>query len=601
MQANESHPIQTEPQDMPDIREEENDELMLSEDEITSLGKAQLADKLEEFLKLEDIQSFSGMVRTIKDRFDELVKEEYQLKLKRFLQDGGIESDFTPAPDPLDKKIESLYKIFNKKKVGQREQKEKTAQENLSTKKLIIEELKELLKGADSFSKSYNKFQALQSKWRSTGDVPQKDVRTLRENYHFLVGKFYDIVKISNELRELDRKKNLELKTELCEKAERLIEEPSLKKSLDGLRFLQETWRETGLLSRELNDTLGQRFKAVADKLYERKKEHTILLKQQQENNLAVKQALCLALETLSVSDLSSLKACRDASGKAEAIWAEWQKTGFVPKSDKGECWKRFKKARQHFYDTLDLFYANQRREFGQNLQKKTDLCLRAEAIQESTDWSSSAEELKKLQVEWKSIGSVSYKDSDKIWNRFRKACDYFFERRTLHLEAKENTLRGNVQAKESLVSRMESLQPSAELSQSLEELKKTQEEWTALGEVPLRENDRLNNAFGKAVENFIERTRVLTPVEDKIFYRLKYEQLLKYPQGQEKLKKLRSEIQVKINKLQTEVNQLENNLSFFGKSKNSSPIIVEYEQKLLESKQQVQELQRELKYIPSI
>jgi len=351
--------------------EEENEEILFSEEDITSLGKGQLAEKLEEFLKADDLSSVVGLARSVKDRFDELKKEEFDFKLKLFLQDGGLEEDFSPKPDPLDNQIEALYKTFNRKRNAYRERKEKTAQENLSTKKIIIEELKELLKGDDSFSKAYNKFQALQSKWRSTGDVPQGEIQILRENYHFLIGKFYDIMKISNELRELDRKKNLELKTELCEKAERLVEEPSIKRALEGLQILQDSWRETGLLNKDLNETIGKRFKAAEDKIFQRKKEHLAEVRKKQLANLEKKEALCLELEALSDSELNSVKLCREASEKLESIWTEWQKTGFVPKSDNGACWIRFKKGRQHFYGILDAFYAKQRQEFDQNLQKK--------------------------------------------------------------------------------------------------------------------------------------------------------------------------------------------------------------------------------------
>ncbi len=490
---------------------EEIEDLLISEEEISSMSKTQLADKLDELLRSEEIQPHLAVVREIKSRFDELVKEEYQAKLRTFMQDGSPEEDFSPRPDPQDKQIEQQLKSFNRKKADQHNQKEKLALENLSTKKLILEELKELLKGKDSFSKSYNKFQALQSKWRATGNVPQSDIRTLTENYHFLTGKFYDIMKISNELRDLDRKKNLELKTELCEKAEKLAAEPSIKKSVEGLQFLQETWRETGLLTREVHEPLAQRFKAAADKIVERKKEHIAALRQQQTKNLAAKTDLCLQLEMITNTGINSYKLCKEASEKTEAIWAEWQKIGFVPKNDNGACWVRFKKARKQVYDIIDAFYAEQRKEFGNNLLKKTELCIKAEALQESTDWASTAEMLKRLQREWKTLGQVARKDSEPIWNRFRKACDYFFEKKIAGDAVLENAAR-----------------------------------------------------------------------------------------EQEKVNKSRSALRDKIKVLQAEVNQLENNLSFFGKSKKTNPILEEYQLKLDKSKIELKELNDQLKAIPT-
>lgn len=579
-----------------DIAEE-----IVSEDELESLSKVQLADKLEALLAAEDVLANTDVIRLIKNAYDKFVKEEYEQKLKVFTQDGSLAEDFTPRIDPLDEKTERLFKEFNKKKADHRRQKEKISQDNLSTKKLIVDELRELLKSEDNFSNAYSKFQALQSKWRATGNVPKQDIHNLRENYHFLTGKFYEMIKISNELRELDRKKNLEIKNELCEKADKLVEEPSLKKALDGLRFLQEEWRASNNISKEISDPLWQRFKAATDKIYERRKEHVAQVKQRLQANLTAKTALCEQLEALPNTDLTSHKLCKAASEKAEAIWTEWQKTGFVPKSDNGNCWKRFKKARQNFYNTLDKFYAKQRGEFGQNLQKKTELCIKAESLQESTDWAATANALKKLQVEWQAIGPVAVKDSQLIWNRFRKACDHFFEKKNNEIKEKENALLANVKVKEAIAAKLDQLKPSGEMNQSLEELKKIQDEWSAAGAVPIRENDKLNSMFGKAVENFLEKIKNSTPGNEKIFYRLKYEQMLKYPQGQEQVKRERFAIQDKIKKLEAEANQLETNLSFFGKSKKANPILDEYRKKLDEVKQELDKLREQIKSIPSV
>lgn len=587
--------------ELSDIGEDDTDESITSEDELTSLSKAQLSDKLEELLSSEDVLGSSDIIRLIKNIYDKSAKEEYDRKLKVFTQDGTPPEDYSPAIDPLDEKVERLYKEFNKIKAEKRRLNEKNLLDNLSTKKLIIEELKELLKSEDNFSKAYNKFQALQSKWRSTGNVPKQDIHTLRENHHFLTGKFYEMVKISNELRELDRKKNLEIKNELCEQADKLSEESSLKKALDRLRFLQEEWRGSNNLSKELSDPLWQRFKAATDKVYERRKEHVAGLRQQQQANLAAKTALCDQLDALAVTELSSYKLCKAASEKAEAIWNEWQKIGFVPKSDNNNCWKRFKKARQHFYEVLDAFYAKQRREFSQNFQKKIDLCTKAESLQQSTDWATTAEVLKKLQVEWKAIGPIAVKDSQPVWNRFRKACDHFFENKNKEIKEKENVLLANVQVKQAVITKLDQLQPSADLNLNLEELKKIQEEWAGSGTVPIRENDKLNTAFGKAVETYLGKIKDSNPGQEKIFYRLKYEQMLKYPQGQEQLRKERFAIQDKLKKLELEANQLENNLGFFGKSKTVNPILEEYRKKLEVVKQELNIVREQLKSIPTI
>ena len=599
--VNESHTQEATSAVTSDELDSDNVNFLISDDDLSGLSKTQLVDKLTEYLALDDVYSIIPVAGLIKSKIDELIKEEYERKLNVFTQDGSPAEDFEPKADPLDEKAEEIWKSLNKKKIVQRKQKEKSSLENLSTKKMIIEELKELLKGNENYSASYNKFQALQTKWRTTGNVPAQENQTIRENYFFLIGKFYDMVKINNELNILDKKKNVEHKTLLCEKAEKLSEETSLKKALEGLRQLQEEWSEIRNTPKELKDNLWLRFKTATDKIIERKKEAASLLQKQEKSNLVAKTALCEQIELLGQMELASHKACRDASEKAEAIWEAWQKISFVPKSDNGNCWKRFKKARLHFNQLVDLYYAKQRSEFTTNLEKKTALCLKAEALQDSTEWQTTAEVLKKLQVEWKTIGQVAAKDSDAIWMRFRKACDHFFESKANLAIAKENSIKAVIQAKEELIAKTDLFQPSEDIHQSIEDLKKMQEEWANSGEVPLKESDRLNNSFGKAIEKLLDRMKAVSKVDDKLFYRLKYEQMLKSPQGVEQIKKERFALQDKIKKLQAEVDQLENNLSFFGKSKKTNPLIVEYLEKVDKAKLEVNELKTKLKLIPTV
>jgi len=589
------------PLELAETEELNNSETLISPDEIESLSKNHLIDVLNEFLTFENVEPLANLAKLINERFEKLVKEEQEYKLKQFTQDGSIEEDAEPAVDPLDKKFEFLYKSFRKKITGQRVQKEKSALENLATKKLIIEELKNLLKSNDNFTSSYNKFQALQSKWRSTGNVPKLDENTLYENHHFLTGKFYDMVKISNELRELDKKKNIEMKTQLCEKVENLLNQPSLKKSLSELSYLQKEWRESGYLAKELSDDLWKRFKTASDKIQARKKEHYAKVKQQQEANLSAKIALCDELETLTKSEFTSFKIAREASEKAEAIYAQWQKIGFVPKSENGACWKRFKKARHQFYNVLDVFYAKQRSEFDGNLKKKVELCVKAESLQESTEWIATAEALKKLQVEWKNIGPVARKDSDAIWSRFRKACDLFFSNKVKHEAAAEGVLKVNVVAREALIDKINTLQLASEINENIAVLKQLQEEWQNAGEVPVREESRLNNVFGIAVEKLCGRITASFPENHKLIQRIKYEQMLKTPKGVEQVKRERSVIKDRIKKLETEITNIENNLSFFGNSKSANPLLTEYTDKVSKGKLEINELKSQLQSIPSV
>ncbi len=581
--------------------ESEHFDAPISEDDLDGMSKAQMAEKLSEYLESEDVNAIIPLAEKIKNKFEEIIKDEYERKLKIFIQDGSPSEDFKSKPDSLEIKVKSLWKSLLNKKTSQRKHKESVSLENLSTKRMIIEELKEILKGNENFSDSYHKFQALQSKWRATGNVPAQQNQELKESFFFLTGKFYDMMKINNELIELHKKKNIELKTQLCEKAELLINEPSLKKAFEGLRFLQKEWAEIRNPSREVKDNLWQRFKLATDKLIERKNDYLKKQRQREEANLATKNGLCSQLELLCNTEIISPKTAREAAEKENEICESWQKTGFVPKSDNGNCWKKFKTARKNFHHILDSFYAKLRSEFSANLEKKTELCLKAEALQESSDWAATAEKLKKLQAEWKKIGPVAAKDSDNIWKRFRAACDHFFTRKNNQVIERDNLLKANIKVKETIIEKTNLFVPVQELKLNLDAIKKFQEEWLKSGEVPPRETEILNNTFGKSVENLLLRVKTAANLEDKIFYRLKYEQMLKSQHGLEQIKSERKALQDKIKQLQAEVIQLENNLGFFGKSKNANPLISEYLDRVEKGKIDIKEMTTRLKFIPSV
>lgn len=590
-------------EDQAPLAEAETDEtkMQFSEDQLAGLSKRQLAGKLKEYLNMDEALPVFPEARLIKNKLDELSREEYERKLKLFTRDGSPAEDFQLPADPLDETVKQLWKSLNAKKEYEQKQQENAAQENLSAKKMILEELKELLKGNENFSTSYHKFQALRSKWRNIGNVPSQDYHTLSENYFFLSGRFYDLIKINNELRELDRKKNDEYKIRLCEKAELLEKEPSLKKALNGLHILKKEWSGIKNSSAGPREELWQRFKAATHKIIERKKEHDHKLKQQQEENLAAKTKLCGQMEELNQEELLSYKVVRDATAKENTLWEAWQTIGFVPESDKGNCWKRFKKARNNFHKSLDLFYSKQRREFAANLEKKTELCLRAETLMESTDWQGTAEKLKKLQAEWKDIGPVAQKNSEAVWNRFRKACDHFFAKKADHHAERENALREIIRNREILIGKIDQFEISEDVQANLEGIKKLQEEWSASGEVSLKEAERLNYNFSRAVEKLLERMKAASKIDEKLYYRHKYAQMLQSSQGKEQVKKDRLSLLGKIKKLELEMQQLENNLGFFGKSKNAAPLLAEYQEKLEKTKLEIEELRTKLKFIPVV
>lgn len=572
----------------------------IAEENLEGLNKEELFNKLKDILSKEEASPYRNIVNQIKDQYRTLTKEEIEQKKQAHAESKEGEDDEFEYFNTLDDQFESLLKDYNQKRVDQKKKKEKVLNENLKQKKEILEALKALPESSSNISLGFEKLQSLQALWRSIGPVPASYNETLWKNYHFYVGKFFEGVKISNELRDLDQKKNLQLKVELCEKAEALASEPSVKKALDQLNVLQEKWREIGQAGKDNNDTIWERFKAAADKVYEKKKEYVEGVKQKQEQNLAAKTALCERLEKAAEETHDNHNAWQNAQKQVDEIWKEWQSIGYTPKEDNNKTWNRFKRARQKFNEAKDNFYKGARDEQNQNLELKKQLCVEAESLQESTDWGGTANKLKELQRKWKEIGAVSRKDSDKIWKRFRKACDAFFENKTKHFAEKDNQLNQNVAAKEAVIEKINNYSPSEDNKQNLEELKKLQEEWTSAGETPFKEKDRLNASYKKALDKAMNSIKEKTG-DGNLFNRLKYDQLKQTPQGQEQMKKERFALTDKIKKLQADVNLWENNLGFFARSKNADAMRQEFQAKIDKAKEEIKKLQQQVKQIPDL
>ncbi len=585
----------------PLLHEEENHSEEHSTDyDLSGLSKDQLLTKLEELVKTEEVQSATSKVRLLREAYTELAKAETDAKRNHYLEEGGLAEDFEMRKDAVDEKWEQVISQFNKKRSDLKAQKEKQIIENTATKKLIIQELKEMMKGEENISKAYQKFQALQSKWRSVGAVAPAEANNLWQNYQFCVSQFFDVMKISKDLRELDQKKNLELKSELCEKAEKLGNENSLKKSVEELKHLQNQWREIGNVGKEANEQIWERFKAAADKIYARLKENLVKVKAKQEENLSAKKELCAKLEAEINLTHASFNDWKKASERVNEIWANWQKIGFTPKEDNNATWNLFKQTRQKFYTQKDVFFNALREEQNKNLALKTALCEKAESMVDNKDWSATTEAYKKIQAEWKLIGAVPRKVSDKIWFRFKKACDLYFENKSKNFAERDAALVENHTKKLEVIAKFQSLQIEDDNKLNLEAVKNLQQEFSAIGEVPYKQFESLQQTYRAAVNEYLAKIKEKKGSEDRSFYQMKYEQLQQTSQGKEEIQKERYHLQDKIKRIQADINQLENNLGFFGKSKNADAMKVEFQQKIDRSKEEVVKLKAQLKLIPN-
>ena len=568
-------------------------------EDFSGLDKAALLAKLEEAAGNSDPDHVRATVQKLKEVFREHVKEELEAKRREWeAHKEGEDDTFEPAPDPLSDKFEEVLKRYNQKRNELRRNRETEQRHNYAKKLALLDELKALAESSESMNKAFEKLQELQARWREIGQVPAANVQELRQNWQHHLDRFFDVVKISRELRELDYKKNHELKSELITKAEALKEEPSVRRALNQLHEIHEQWREIGPASKENNDQLWEKFKAASDKVHERK---NVLLEDQkakQQENLVKKLALCERMDAEAEKTFDSHKGWQQANDAVEAIFAEWRKIGHVPKAEEENTWKRFREARQKFFRNRELFYSKQREEFKKNLDAKIALCEKAEALKENTDWKNTANQFKRLQDEWKKIGPVPRKVSEKTWQRFKAAADAFFDGRNKQFAAADAAYKENSAAREALITEAEAAQLPDDLNAAREMVAAFQKRWSEMPPSARNDRERIDNAWKAAHEKLIGQLKEKGGDENTLL-RMRYEQLHQTERGKDQLYRERMNIQDKIKRLQGEINTLETNLGFFGKSKGAQSLVADYQSKVDHAKAEVDKLKAQLKMIP--
>lgn len=589
--------FQPELSEIPGIDEESNEE----EEDFSSWSKNDLYKRLKEITQQETMEGNTSTVNTIRDIYRAHVQSENEEKLREHITSGGLKEDFWGIRVDQDEAFEELIKGFFQRRKDVKQQKEKELKHNLAVKKQIIEDLKELAKTSENLSRAFGKFHEFQAKWRETGKVPHAEEEGLWQNYRFQVDLFFNMVKLNKEFRELDRLKNIELKTALCEKAEKLSEEPIIKKAIKELKKLQDDWKDIGFISKDEGDFLWEQFKTSANTIYARQKEQNEKTKVQQEGNLKAKKQLCDEVEKLIEQTIVSHKEWKKASEKLEELMQQWKKISYVPKSDNGETWEKFKSLRKKFFKEKDSFYSKLKDEQTENLKFKITLCEKAEALKDNTDWDKTANELKRLQQEWKKSGPAPVKHADKIWKRFRTACDIFFENKTKEKTAQDTLLNGHFEKRKEVIKNLLHLEISDDKQITMEAIKKLQSEFDEAGEISVKDNEVLLKSFNRALDTTINKIKDKTGGNVSEFFNLRYENLLKTEEGKNTIKRERRSIEEKIKTLNTDVSQLENNLSFFSKSKNAEAMLADFQKKIDDSKAEIKKLKESLNRIPRV
>ena len=563
------------------------------------MDREQLVTLLEETVVNADVNEIKSKVAQIKVAYLAIANKERQDMYQNVA--ASEEAENFEVADPLEERYKVAFGIYKHNKFRFTEDQEKIKVQNLEAKKKILDELKVLINSEETLKKTYDEFKALQDTWKGIGMVPKAEAQGLWQNYHFLIEKFFDKVKINKELKDLDLRKNLERKIELCEKAEELVLESSISQSFKRLQELHEEWKEVGPVAQDKREEVWDRFKTATEKINDRRHEFYKQIQGDLEANLAAKVLLCEKVEQLVATEFNSIKQWQDSTQQVNELLKMWKSVGQAPQKVNNEVWNRFKAQ-------LDLYFSNKKEYFGKlkdqqlnNYNLKVELCLQAESHKLSTDWKNSSRELIKLQDEWKKIGPVPRKHSEKIWKRFRTACDEFFNTKNEHFKGLQASEGGNLEIKLDIITKLSAFEYSESRQESLNKVKELQRQWMDTGHVPIKEKDRIQAEFKAAVNKIYDKLKVDSQEASQMNYRSRYEGVKDQPDAGRIINRERTGLQSKIDSLKEEILLWENNIGFFARSKQANLLKAEFEAKIARAKEELASLEAKAKILRSV
>ena len=481
----------------------------------------------------------------------------------------------------IERGFKDLYSQYKAKRSAYTQEIEKNKEENYVAKLAVIEDLKALVEASEDLNQTFPRFREIQNRWRAIGPVPQAKVKDLYDTYQHYVEKFYDYVKINKEFRDLDFKKNLEAKENLCEKAEHLSEEEDVVGAFRTLQKLHEQWKELGPVSKEFRESVWERFRAATAVINKKHQAFFESQKGNQKENLEAKTALCEKVEEIANTEVQDSTDWNALTKSIENIQKEWKKIGFASKKDNQKVYDRFRAACDAFFAKKREFYSEFKNQMQDNLAKKIDLCEKAEALKDNDDWKKTSEAFIDLQKQWKEIGPVSRKKSEQVWKRFRAACDAFFDNRDKHFGSMNSEQNENLQKKRDLIEEIRNFEVE-DKNDAREALHEFQERWNAIGFVPFKEKTRIQEAFRKAVNEKFGEFR-----DNGNRFAGKAERAVRSE---------RDRLVQKFMKKEQEIATWENNMGFFAASKNADALLEELNKKIDIAKQELAQLEEEIK-----
>ena len=560
------------------------------------LTKGEILARLKEIATHVETAPKAG-IDSLKQAFYKLHNAEQEGARKLFIENGGSAEDFIPAPDAAEEEFKNVMSVIKEKRSELAAEQEKQREINLQVKLSIIEELKDLVESPDDPNKNYTEFKKLQQQWNEVTLVPPAKVNELWKNYQLYVEKFYDLLKLNNEFREYDFKKNLEIKQRLCEAAEKLADEPDVVSAFHQWQKLNEEFRDTGPVAKEQRDQIRERFKAATTAIHRRHQQHFEALKEKERNNLDQKTVICEIVEAIDCNELATPSQWEEKAQEVIALQAKWKTIGYAPQKMNVQIYERFHKACDDFFHKRGEFFKSMKENMSANLEKKRALCEQAEALKDSTDWKATADALAKLQKEWKTIGPVNKRHSNEVWKRFITACDYFFEQRNKAQSSQRSQEQENLERKRAIIDQLGAIGQDTDSEEAAQQVRDLMKQWNGIGHVPIKEKDKIYKRYRNIVDQLFDRFNISASNRKLSSFKASIGAV---PEGSNpQLLREREKLVRAYENLRSELQTYENNLGFLNaSSKKGNSLLSELNRKVDKLKADIQLIKEKIKVL---
>ncbi len=563
--------------------------------EVVGKSKEELVAALAALIE-KPVDEIRDEVNAIKNQFYALRKAEQEVELAEFVDKGNEPAAFAAKPDAEEEKLKDLLNEYKEKKAAQLAAIEAERVANLERKRAILVELSEIAKDVDNVNKFYAKFQQLQQTFKEVGSVPAADDKALWKEFQTVTEQFYDSLKINKQLRDLDFKKNLESKENLCKEAEALADENDVIVAFKKLQELHDKWREIGPVVKELREDLWKRFKEASSAVNKRHQAFFENRKEKEKENEVAKTAICEEAEAIVLAELTTYAKWNDATKQIILMQERWKTLGFASKKVNNELFARFRKTCDEFFAAKAEFFKRMKDESAENLAKKHRLCERAEALKDSTDWKKTADELTAIQKEWKTIGPVPKKSGDAVWKRFIAACDYFFENKNKNTTNVHQEEHANLKAKKAIVEKIKTIDESLSKDEIKNLLKTLVADYQQIGHVPYKEKDKIYEEYRAALNEAYEKFDIK---ETRARFESFANSVESMASDKNKLFKERDRLVRIYEAKKNELKTYENNLGFFNvSSKAGGSVLKEMERRIAKAKEDLISLEKKIDLI---